>query len=193
MANIFKIVLLGVLGFGLLVYLTAPKQLNKQDKVTLNKELNTSLFPSHFEVIGISGYAKKSDLFKKDLEKFIIVLNHEALSLVETIKLSTRKDIILVANISKTPWFIKKLAVNGKLAELNIGSTIPMINDTSGKMVKALSLYDDTKTKYFVYKVNKDSSITKISEQSVKEGALENGLKQEEIDLYMTSLLSSLK
>ena len=44
MANIFKIVLLGVLGFGLLVYLTAPKQLNKQDKVTLNKELNTSLF-----------------------------------------------------------------------------------------------------------------------------------------------------
>ena len=60
-------------------------------------------------------------------------------------------------------------------------------------MVKALSLYDDTKRKYFVYKVNKDSSITKISEQSVKEGALENGLKQEEIDLYMTSLLSSLK
>lgn len=191
MINTLKIVFLGVIGFALLVYLTAPEQANLDKNV--NAKLNTAFFPKHFEVIGISGYAKKADLFKDGLEKYIIVLNHDALSLVETLKLNTRKDIVLLANISNTPWFIKKLAVNGKLAELNQGSSIPMINDTNGELIKALNLFDDTQTKYFVYKVNKDSSIVKISEGKVKEGALENGLKKEEIDRYIASLLSSLK
>lgn len=193
MKNVLKIVFLGLVGFGLLVYLTAPNQANLDEKINENVNLNTSLLPSHFEVIGISGYAKRADLFPKTEERYIVVLNHEALSLVETLKLNSRKDIILVANISKTPWFIKKLAVNGKLAELNVGSNIPMINDTSGELIKALNLFDDTQTKYFVYKVKKDSSIVKISEQSVKEGALENGLKKEEIDIYIASLLAALK
>jgi len=155
--------------------------------------LSTSLFPSHFEVIGVGGYVKKNDLFNKEEEKYIIVLNHDALSLVESLKLNKRKDIILVANISKTPWFIKKLAVNSKLEELNQGSNMPMINDTSGEMIKALNLYDNTQTKYFVYKVNFDNSIIKLAQSNVKEGALENGLSKEEIDKEITTLLSYLK
>ena len=191
MINVLKIVFLGIIGFGLLVYLTAPQQPKAKDEIN-NTNLSTSLLPSHFEVIGVGGYVKKNDLFNKEEEKYIIVLNHDALSLVESLKLNKRKDIILVANISKTPWFIKKLAVNGKLEELNQGSNMPMINDASGKMIKALNLYDDTQTKYFVYKVNLDNSIIKITESNVKEGALENGLSKEEINKEISSLLSNL-
>jgi len=192
MINVLKIVFLGIVGFGLLVYLTAPEQPKTKDEINKNTNLSTSLFPSHFEVIGVGGYVKKNDLFNKE-EKYIIVLNHDALSLVESLKLNKREDIILVANISKTPWFIKKLAVNSKLEELNQGSNMPMINDTSGEMIKALNLYDNTQTKYFVYKVNFDNSIIKLAQSNVKEGALENGLSKEEIDKEITTLLSYLK
>lgn len=193
MVNVLKIVFLGIIGFGLLVYLTAPQQPKAKNDISKNTKLNTSLLPSHFEVIGVGGYVKKTDLFKKGIEKYIIVLNHDALSLVETLKLNKRKDIVLLANISKTPWFIKKLAVNGKLEELNQGSNIVMINDTNGEMIKALNLYDDTQTKYFIYKVNLDNSIIKIAESNVKEGALENGLSKEEINKEISTLLSYLK
>ena len=193
MINVLKIVFLGIVGFGLLVYLTAPQQPRIESEISKNIKLSTSLLPKHFEVIGIAGYVNRNDLFKKNEEKYIIVLNHDALSLVESLKSNKRKDIILVANISKTPWFIKKLAVNSKLEELNKDSNIPMINDTSGEMIKALNLYDDAQTKYFVYKVNFDSSIIKITESNVKEGALENGLSKEEINKEITTLLNYLK
>ncbi|KAB7886222.1 hypothetical protein [Poseidonibacter ostreae] len=192
MINTLKIVFLGIVGFGLLVYLTAPEQENKSE-IVKNTDLNTSLFPSHFEVVGVGGYVKKYDLFKKVDRKYIIVLNHDSLSLVEPLKLKNRKDIVLVANISKTPWFIKKLAVNGKLEELNANSNIPMINDTSGKFTKLLNINDDTQTKYFIFKIQDDSSIIKIKELEVKEGALEFGITKEESNKYISELLLSLK
>lgn len=192
MINTLKIVFLGIVGFGLLVYLTAPEQENKSE-IVKNTDLNTSLFPSHFEVVGVGGYVKKYDLFKKVDRKYIIVLNHDSLSLVEPLKLKNRKDIVLVTNISKTPWFIKKLAVNGKLEELNANSNIPMINDTSGKFTKLLNINDDTQTKYFIFKIQDDSSIIKIKELEVKEGALEFGITKEESNKYISELLLSLK
>jgi hypothetical protein len=193
MANVLKIVFLGIIGFGLLVYLTAPDKPRVDNQIVKNNNLNMSLFPSHFEVIGVGGYMKKDDLFKKEKKKFILVLNHDSLSLVEPLKLTNRKDIVLVANISKTPWFIKKLAVNGKLEELNKNSTVPMINDSSGKFTKLLNINDDTQTKYFVFKINDDNSISKLQESEVKKGALEFGITKEESAKYISDLLSFLK
>ena len=193
MANILKIVFLAIIGFGLLVYLTAPEQVNKDAKIDKNIKLKTSLFPSHFEVIGVGGYMKKDDLFKNANRKYIIVLNHDALSLVEPLKDIKRKDIVLVANISKTPWFIKKLAVNGKLEELNANSIVPMINDTSGSFTKLLNISDDTQTKYFIFRINEDSSIVKVQESEVKKGALEFGITKEESNEYIATLISYLK
>jgi len=193
MMNVLKIVFLGIVGFGLLVYLTAPEQSNTNNRIGNNLKLNTSLFPSHFEVIGIGGYMKKDDLFKNANRKYIVILNHDALSLVEPLKLRNRKDIVLVANISKTPWFIKKLAVNGKLEELNANSTVPMINDTSGNFTKLLNISDDTQTKYFVFKIQDDNSIVKLQESNVKKGALEFGITTEESNKYISELFSFLK
>ncbi|MBU3013591.1 hypothetical protein KO488_02395 [Poseidonibacter lekithochrous] len=192
MANILKIVFLAIIGFGILVYLTAPKQASKDTKIDKSMKLNTSLFPSHFEVIGVGGYMKKNDLFKNANRKYIIVLNHDALSLIEPLKTVDRKDIVLVANISKTPWFIKKLAVDGKLEELNINSNIPMVNDSSGNFTKLLNITDDTQTKYFIFKINEDNSIVKLKEAEVKKGALEFGITKEEANNYIGTLISNL-
>lgn len=192
MANILKIVFLAIIGFGLLVYITAPEKPNKERSVNKNMKLNTSLFPSHFEVIGVGGYMKKNDLFKNENRKYIIVLNHDALSLIEPLKTVDRKDIVLVANISKTPWFIKKLAVDGKLEELNINSNIPMVNDSSGNFTKLLNITDDTQTKYFIFKINEDNSIVKLKEAEVKKGALEFGITKEEANNYIGTLISNL-
>lgn len=192
MANILKIVFLGIVGFGILVYLTAPEQANKNALVKKEMNLNTSLFPSHFEVVGVNGYMKKNDLFKNGNRKYIIILNHDALSLVEALKTTNRDDIVLVANISKTPWFIKKLAVDGKLEELNANSNVPMINDTNGNFSKLLNITDDTQTKYFILKIQDDNSIVKVKELEVKKGALEFGIEKEELDQYIAELISYL-
>ena len=193
MANILKIVFLAIIGFGLLVYLTAPEKPNIDKKIDKNLKISTSLFPSHFEVIGVGGYMKKDELFKNANRKYIVVLNHDALSLVEPLKTINRKDIVIVENISKTPWFIKKLAVDGKLEELNTNSNIPMINDTSGNFAKLLNITDDSQIKYFVFKIEDDNSIIKLQESEVKKGALEFGINKEEASKYITTLISFLK
>ena len=194
MMNVLKIVFLGVLGFGILVYFTAPEQETSSDDLnSKNSKITLETLPKFYEIIGAHAYTKKADLFAKNSEKYIIVLNHDALSLVEPLKTIKRTDIVLVANISKTPWFIKKLAVNGKLAELNQNSSVPMINDTSGELIKSLKVFDDTQTKYFIFKVNKDASISKIEELEVKKGALEFGITKEESAKYILTLRSFLK
>ncbi|MGB5792930.1 hypothetical protein [Poseidonibacter sp.] len=195
MANVLKIVFLGIIGFGLLVYLTAPKQnsVKKSSETLKNNSLKVSSLPTHYEVIGINGYEKRENIFQADSEKFIIILNHDALSLIESLKTFIDKDIVLVANISKTPWFIQKMAVDGKLEELNLNSKIPMINDSNANLISALNLNDDTQTKYFIFKVKKDSSIMKVAEGFVKEGAMENGLTKDELEKSVKLLLSQLK
>ncbi len=193
MINFLKIAFLGIIGFGLLVYLTAPEQIKKDNSTILNEKLSIFSLPSHFEVVGVSGYVRKNDLFNKTNKNYIVVLNHDALSLVEPLKFTNRKDIVLVANISKTPWFIKKLAVNGKLEELNKNSSISLINDTSGKLTKLLNITNDTQTKYFVFKIKDDNSIIKIEESEVKKGALEFGITKEESNKYILELFSFLK
>ncbi len=194
MANVLKIVFLGIIGFGLLIYLTAPEQpsTNKSKIVNKSVKITLSTLPNYFEIIG-GGYMRKQELFKGNEESFIVVLNHDSLSLVKSLNKSLNKKIILVANISNTPWFIKKLAVNGKLEELNINSKIPFINDGSGELINALNLNDDTQNKYFIYKVSKDNSIIKVLESTIKEGALENGLSDLEIQNYVSLLLKQLK
>ena len=193
MANVLKIVFLGIIGFGILIYFTAPEQpSNKKEIINKTTKVTLSTLPNYFEIIG-GGYMRKQELFKGNEESFIVILNHDSLSLLESLNKNTNKKMVLVANISNTPWFIKKLAVNGKLEELNLNSKVPFVNDGSGELINALNLKDDTQNKYFIYKVNKDNSIVKISESSVKEGALENGLSALEIKDYVTSLLEQLK
>lgn len=191
--NVLKIVFLGIVGFSVLVYLTAPKDRLQGKNEDSSITLNTALLPSHFELIGDSFYTKKVELFNEKEESFLIVLNHDSLAVFDELYKFTDKKIILVANVSKTPWLIKKLAVTGKLEDLYKNSKIKIVNDADGKVANALRLNDIGQTKYFIYKVEKTGNISKIFEGNVKFDALQKGILTEEKETILNSVIDKLK
>lgn len=191
MKNIIKIVLLGIVGFGLLVYLTMPKNIDEENNQNLSLSIDS--IPKYFDVVGNNPYVKYETFFKAGEEKYIVVLNHDSLAVFKELYKKTDKNIILVANISNTPWIIKQIAVNGELEKMYKDSKIPLINDSNAEFINALGLKDSSQNKYFIYKLQKDGTITKIAEQSVKLGALEKGISKEELDAALNEVLKILK
>lgn len=191
MKNVIKIVLLGIVGFGLLVYLTMPKNIDEENNQNLSLSIDS--IPKYFDVVGNNPYVKYETFFKAGEEKYIVVLNHDSLAVFKELYKKIDKNIILVANISNTPWIIKQIAVNGELEKMYKDSKIPLINDSNAEFINALGLKDSSQNKYFIYKLQKDGTITKIAEQSVKLGALEKGISKEELDTSLNEVLKILK
>jgi hypothetical protein len=190
MKNVLKIVFLGIIGFGLLTYLTAPKNAEKSiNKNEVNSELSINSIPRYFELVGNSPYTKFETLFPKGVEKYIVVLNHDTLAVFKDLYKKTEKNIVLVANISNTPWLIKQLAVNGELEKMYKDSKIPLINDSNGSFVKSLFINNNKQNQYFIYKLNIDGTIIKINEGFVKEGALEKGLTSRELENSLNEII----
>lgn len=190
MKNILKIVFLGIIGFGLLTYLTAPKNIEKSLNKSLEKsEMSINSIPRYFELVGNSPYTKFETLFPKGVEKYIVVLNHDTLAVFKDLYKKTEKNIVLVANISNTPWLIKQLAVNGELEKMYKDSKIPLINDSNGSFVKSLFINNNKQNQYFIYKLNIDGTIIKINEGFVKEGALEKGLTPTELENSLNEII----
>lgn len=186
MKNIFKVVLLFVVGFGFLIYLTIPSNI-KEDKN--QKELEFKNLPAFFDVVNGNNYTKKDDFFKK-FPLYLIVLNHDSLAVFSELhKKNINENIFLVANISNTPWLIKQIAVNGELEKMFKNSKINLINDSSGNFSNSLDINNNSQNGYFVYKVLEDGKITKIFQNSVKKGALQNGITKEEIETELENFI----
>ncbi len=186
MKNIFKVVLLFVVGFGFLIYLTIPSNI-KEDKN--QKELEFKNLPAFFDVVNGNNYTKKDDFFKK-FPLYLIVLNHDSLAVFSELhKKNINENIVLVANISNTPWLIKQIAVNGELEKMFKNSKINLINDSSGSFSNSLDINNNSQNGYFVYKVFEDGKITKIFQNSVKKGALQNGITKEEIETELENFI----
>ncbi len=186
MKNIFKVVLLFVVGFGFLIYLTIPSNI-KEDKN--QKELEFKNLPAFFDVVNGNNYTKKDDFFKK-FPLYLIVLNHDSLAVFSELhKKNINENIVLVANISNTPWLIKQIAVNGELEKMFKNSKINLINDSSGSFSNSLDINNNSQNGYFVYKVFEDGKITKIFQNSVKKGALQNGIDKEEIETELENFI----
>ena len=182
MANLFKVVFLGLVGFGLLVYLTAekPKQMIANDNVV--NIVKYDALPKSFELVGVDKEVSKEALLKKNQKTLIVVGNHDSLAIVKELPKYFKVDIpyIMVANISSAPWFVKKMFIPGKLEELNEGTKIPMIYDFEGNMINALNHTDMTKTNFIAYILSEEGTISKVYEGSVKEGALDGSMNEEE-------------
>ena len=186
MKNIFKVVLLFVVGFGFLIYLTIPS--NIKEAKTQN-ELEFKNLPAFFDVVNGNNYTKKDDFFKK-FPLYLIVLNHDSLAVFSELhKKNINENIVLVANISNTPWLIKQIAVNGELEKMFKDSKINLINDSSGSFSNSLDINNNSQNGYFVYKVFEDGKITKIFQNSVKKGALQNGITKEEIETELENFI----
>ena len=190
MKNIFKVVLLFVVGFGFLIYLTIPS--NIKEAQTQN-ELEFKNLPAFFDVVNGNNYTKKDDFFKK-FPLYLIVLNHDSLAVFSELhKKNINENIVLVANISNTPWLIKQIAVNGELEKMFKNSKINLINDSSGSFSNSLDINNNSQNGYFVYKVLEDGKITKIFQNSVKKGALQNGITKEEIETELENFIKEFK
>ncbi|BAK73230.1 MAG: hypothetical protein AB7S49_10695 [Arcobacter sp.] len=192
MKNILKIVFLGIVGFSILVYLTMPKNVNKINNKNVTITIET--IPKYFDIVGNNPYTKVENLFKLGEEKYIIVLNHDALAVFkELYKYTDKNNIVLVANISNTPWIIKQIAVNGELEKMYKNSKIPLINDSDGNFISSLGLNDNKQNKYFVYKLTNNGIVMKIGESKVKEGALEKGLSLDEVEKSLNEMKKILE
>lgn len=191
MKNTIKIVFLGVIGFSLLVYLTMPKNMGNNSSVQ-NVNLTINSLPRFFDIVGGNPYTKFEEHFRSGEEKYIVFLNHDSLAVFKDLYKKTDKNIVLVANISNTPWLIKQIAVNGELEKMYKNSKIALINDSDGMFVNSLGLNDNQQNKYFIYKLNSDETITKIKESTVKQGALEKGLTPEELDTTLNEIVKNL-
>lgn len=195
MANILKIVFLGIVAFGLLTFFTAkkPQEVIANDNVVSVVKYDS--LPAKYELVGKDGEVTKNSLFKKGEKTLIVVGNHDSLAVVKDLpkyfKLET--SYVMVANISSAPWFVKKMFIPGKLEELNKGTNIPMIYDFDGLMVNSLSVIDNSKTKFIAYMLNTDGTVSKIYEGTVKEGALDGTMNEEEKKASLAPLAKLIK
>lgn len=194
MANLLKVIFLGLIGFGLLVYLTAdkPKAIVSKDDVVNIVKYET--LPQNFELVGKDNLVKKESLLQKGTKSLIIVGNHDSLSVVKELPKYFKLELpyVMVANISSAPWFVKKMFIPGKLEDLNEGTNIPMIYDFDGDMVKALNHNDNAKTKFSAYILSKEGTITKIYDGNVKEGALDGTMNEIEKKAALSPLFKLL-
>lgn len=195
MKNILKIVVLGVIAFGILIYATADKPAETKTQVSDTSSLTLSNLPKEFEIVGKDGKVSKEDLFQAGSKALIIVGNHDSLSVVRELPkyYDVQIPYVMVANISSAPWFVKKMFIPGKLEELVEKRDTPMIYDFDGDMVKALGVTDNAKTTYVAYLVNENGSISKILKGNVKEGALDGSMTQDEMKKALEPLANYLK
>lgn len=195
MANLLKVIFLGLAGFALLVYFTAekPKQILASDNVINIIKYNS--LPASFELVGKDEDISRELLFEKGKKYLIVVGNHDSLAVVKELpklfKINT--SYVMVANISAAPWFVKKMFIPGKLEEINEGTNIPMIYDMNGDMARALKVVDNSKTKFFAYILTDVGTISKIYEGEVKEGALDGSMSLDEIKNSLIPLATLLK
>jgi len=192
MKNTIRIVILGVVGFVLLVYLTLPNK-TQNDKSEVKEALTINSLPTYFDVVGNNPYTKFDTLFKIGEEKYMVVLNHDALAVFKELYKKMDKNVVLIANISNTPWIVKQIAVNGELEKMYKNSKNFLINDSDGSFINTLGVTDNKQNKYFIFKLTKDGDIIKVSEGSVKEGALEKGLSNDELEKNLNEIIKNFK
>ncbi|AXX92615.1 hypothetical protein CPU12_01985 [Malaciobacter molluscorum LMG 25693] len=178
--NVLKLVVLGIIAFAAIVYFTANEPVTKVNVDTSSIKLSN--LPASFEIVGKDKNVSKDSLFKMGSKTLIIVGNHDSLSVVKDLPkfYDLKIPYVMVANISAAPWFVKKMFIPSKLEELNKGSNIPMIYDFDGNMVNALGVTDNAKTSYIAYLVDENGNISQIAKGSVKEGALDGSMNDEE-------------
>ncbi len=195
MVNVFKIVFLGIVAFGIIIFFTAeePQKVVLDDNVV--NIVRYDYLPTKYELVGKDGEVTRDSLFKKGQKTLLVVGNHDSLAVVKELPKYFKIDIpyVMVANISSAPWFVKKMFIPKKLEELNTETNIPMIYDFDGLMVEALNVVDNSKTKYFVYIINKDGVISKIYDGIVKEGALDGTMNEEEKKAALAPLVELIK
>lgn len=185
MKNIIRVVIVSLIGFAFLIYATIPEK-------NENIEARFETIPRVFETVNAS--LNFADVFKKGEEKTMVFLDHDAIfvfkDLYKKLDISKAKNIVLIANTSNTPWLFKKIAIEDELEKLYKDSNIVLINDEKARFKRLFSKNSETMSSYFVYKLEEDGKIDFLFSKSVKNGAFQDGISQEEIDKSLEEFLN---
>ena len=201
MLKVINLVLFTIAVIVGLTYLTVDRPVPKTHKgdakaANVNTiKLSLNYFPNSINIVGKNELVKKNQLFSVSSKTLLIIGNHDSMSVIKDLKkhFDIKIPYVMVANISNAPWFIKKWAIPGKLEELTQDVDSPMIFDEDGLIVRALALNNTEPTKYFVYIVSANGDISNVYTGSVKEGALEYGITDEESKKALEPILEFLK
>ncbi|MDY0365523.1 MAG: hypothetical protein GX118_02655 [Arcobacter butzleri] len=191
MKNILKITLLTLMVFGLIIYVTAPKQELTQYKLSANLQY----FPNIIKIVGDKEEISKEDIFITNRRNLLFVSNHDSIAVLKDLNKYHNKDdlnIVLLANISSAPWFIKKWVIPSKLEELNQNSKAFMIYDENGYYIKLLDIKDHSSTHFVVFELLDNGDFIKIYESDVKSGALDGSMSELEIKAFIEDIFAKI-
>jgi len=191
MKNILKITLLTLMVFGLIIYVTAPKQELTQHKLSANLQY----FPNIIKIVGDKEEISKEDIFITNRRNLLFVSNHDSIAVLKDLNKYHNKDdlnIVLLANISSAPWFIKKWVIPSKLEELNQNSKAFMIYDENGYYIKLLDIKDHSSTHFVVFELLDNGDFIKIYESDVKSGALDGSMSELEIKAFIEDIFAKI-
>jgi hypothetical protein len=174
-----KLVIISMVALVALTFLTvdAPKKI---EKVAINIEN----LPDTVELIGFEEQKFNTNSIIKP-ESIIFVGNHESIILAKTLDEMLdldAGDFIIVSNISKEPWFIKRWQAHTQNTKLKGDKQLPWIYDRDGSVRNFLQVPTSDALKYFVYNVRKDGIIENIHIGKIKVGTNSGTMSKKEIE-----------
>ena len=188
--TIFKIIIISVIGFIVITYLTVepPKRIQKQ-------QIDIKNLPNTVELIGFEDqkFATKSIIKPNSI---IFVGNHESIVLANHLQsMLNLKDgqFVTVSNISDAPWFIKRWQAHTKNTKIKGEKQQAWIYDRDGAMRNFLQVPTSDSIKYFVYRVKEDGLVDKIFVGKVKVGTIDGKMSQKEIEENLKEVIGLIK
>ena len=183
---IVKLTILTLIFFGMIVYVTATPP-PKVDKTTTT--INMKYMPKTIKLINDEIEYDSKTIIKNGT--IIAVANHDSIAVLATLD-KYIDNIVIVANISAAPWFVKKWIIPEKLTQLKPKNNTAWIYDDEGKMKSFLKVKSDKATVYDIY-IMKNNKITKLLDGTVKVGALDGSMTTDEVTISNKKLAKKIK
>jgi len=183
---IVKLTILTLIFFGMIVYVTATPP-PKVDKTTTT--INMKYMPKTIKLINDEIEYDSKTIIKNGT--IIAVANHDSIAVLATLD-KYIDNIVIVANISAAPWFVKKWIIPEKLTLLKPKNNTAWIYDDEGKMKSFLKVKSDKATVYDIY-IMKNNKITKLLDGTVKVGALDGSMTTDEVTISNKKLALKIK
>jgi hypothetical protein len=183
---IVKLTILTLIFFGMIVYVTATPP-PKVDKTTTT--INMKYMPKTIKLINDEIEYDSKTIIKNGT--IIAVANHDSIAVLATLD-KYIDNIVIVANISAAPWFVKKWIIPEKLTLLKPKNNTAWIYDDEGKMKSFLKVKSDKATVYDIY-IMKNNKITKLLDGTVKVGALDGSMTTDEVTISNKKLAKKIK
>lgn len=185
--SILKLTVLTVAFLGMIIYMTAKPPV-KVDTTT--NQIQMKYMPKRLKLLDDDLEYSADSIIKEN--SIIVVTNHDSIAVLKDLDKYTDENIVIVTNISAAPWFIKQWVIPEKLTKLKGSSKTAWIYDENGYMKSFLKVKSDSAVVYEIF-MKKDGKITKIFDGSVRQGALDGTMSEDEIKQHNLDIIAKIK